>query len=59
MRAACVYALRGDSDAALDSLEKAARMRRLFTIERARLDPDFASLRGEARFRALMGEPAG
>jgi len=55
--AACVYALRGDSGAALDSLEKAARMRRLFTVERARLDPDLSSLREEARFRELVGEP--
>lgn len=57
--AACVYALRGDVEAALGSLEKAARMRRLFTIERARLEPEFESLRAEARFRELIGEGEG
>jgi tetratricopeptide (TPR) repeat protein/predicted Ser/Thr protein kinase len=54
--AACVYALRGDVEAALGSLEKAAHMRRLYTITRARLEPELESLRGEPRFRELVAE---
>jgi TolB-like protein/predicted Ser/Thr protein kinase/Flp pilus assembly protein TadD len=53
--AACAYALRGDRGAALDSMEKAAAGRRAFTVARAKLDPLFAGLRDEPRFRVLVG----
>lgn len=56
--AACVYALRGETDLALVSLEKAARMRRRFTVERARIEPELESLRGELRFGELLGTRA-
>ena len=52
--AACVYALRGERELALDSLQRAAQERRPFTIERAKLEPDLDSLRDEPRFRDLI-----
>jgi tetratricopeptide (TPR) repeat protein len=52
---ACVYALRGEREAALGSLEKAAARRRRYTIERARSEPAFESLGDEPRFRELVG----
>jgi tetratricopeptide (TPR) repeat protein len=52
---ACVYALRGENEEALSSLEKAAAQRRRYTLERARSEPAFESLRGEPRFRELIG----
>jgi serine/threonine protein kinase/tetratricopeptide (TPR) repeat protein len=52
--AACAYALRGDSEAALESLEKAAATRRRFTVARARVEPALESLRPLERFQALM-----
>jgi TolB-like protein/Flp pilus assembly protein TadD/predicted Ser/Thr protein kinase len=55
--AACAYALHGDVEAALDCLEKTVRMRRAFTVARARIEPHLESLRGEARFRALVEGP--
>ena len=56
--AACVYALRGERDLALDCLQRAARERRPFTVERAKVEPDLASLRDEPRFRELVEAPA-
>jgi tetratricopeptide (TPR) repeat protein len=56
--AACAYALHGDVEPALDSLERAARIRRAFTVTRARIEPHLESLRGEARFQELVREPA-
>jgi tetratricopeptide (TPR) repeat protein/predicted Ser/Thr protein kinase len=53
--AAVAYALRGDAEAALDSLEKAARHLRAYTVARARLEPDLESLRNHPRFQALVG----
>ena len=53
--AACAYALRGDTEAALDSLEKAASSRRRFTVARARVEPALQNLREQERFRALVG----
>jgi hypothetical protein len=45
-------------EAALDCLEKTARMRRAFTVARARIEPHLESLRGQARFRALLEDAA-
>jgi serine/threonine-protein kinase len=56
--AACAYALRGDVEAGLDSLEKAAAMRRTYTVVRARTEPHFLALRGQARFEQLVRETA-
>ncbi len=53
--AAAVHALRGETEEALVSLEKAARMRRLFTVARARVEPEFQSLHKEPAFLALVG----
>jgi TolB-like protein/Flp pilus assembly protein TadD len=52
--AAGAHALRGDADRALDSLAKAARVRRAFTVERAKIEPEFAALRAEPRFWELV-----
>ena len=54
--AACAYAVRGDVDPALAYLERAVRMRRRFTVARARIEPEFDGLRAERRFRDLVGE---
>ena len=53
--AACAYALRGEAEPALDSLERAAQGQRLFTIARARIEPALESLRSERRFQELVG----
>jgi tetratricopeptide (TPR) repeat protein/predicted Ser/Thr protein kinase len=53
---ACIQALRGESELAIASLEKAASMRRRFTVVRARTDAAFDGLRGEPRFAALVAE---
>ncbi len=52
--AACAYALRGDAEAALESLEKAAAPRRRLTVARARVEPALESLRPLERFQALL-----
>ena len=54
--AACAYAARGDADPALNHLERAIRLRRRFTIARARIEPEFDGLRGDRRFRELVGD---
>jgi eukaryotic-like serine/threonine-protein kinase len=54
--AACAHAVRGDVDPALTHLERAARLRRRFTIARARIEPEFDAIRGERRFKDLVGE---
>ncbi len=51
---ACVHALRGDADRALDSLERVAARLPALTAARARRDPDLDSLGGEPRFQALV-----
>jgi eukaryotic-like serine/threonine-protein kinase len=56
--AACAYALRGDVEAGLDSLEKAAGMRRTYTVVRARTEPHLLALRGHERFERLVRDPA-
>src|SRR5262249_1448365 len=53
--AACVYALQGDAEVALGCLEKAVAHRRLFTVARARIEPELETLRGDPRFEALIG----
>ncbi len=54
--AACAYALRGDVDPALDSLERAIEGQRRFNVARARIEPALLGLRSDPRFRALVGE---
>jgi tetratricopeptide (TPR) repeat protein len=56
--AASVSALRGDVETTLAMLERAALERRAFTIERARIEPEFASIRADARFVRLLRAPA-
>jgi tetratricopeptide (TPR) repeat protein/predicted Ser/Thr protein kinase len=51
---ACLYALRGDSAHALDSLERVASKLPKLTSARARVDVDLESLRGEERFKAIV-----
>jgi TolB-like protein/predicted Ser/Thr protein kinase len=53
--AAGAHALRGEADRTLDCLEKAAKVRRAFTLERAKIEPEFESLRADPRFRELAG----
>jgi tetratricopeptide (TPR) repeat protein len=53
--AAAAQALQGDADAAIAFLERAAAERRAFTLERARLEPEFAALRKDPRLQRLLG----
>jgi hypothetical protein len=50
-----VAALTGAAERAISDLERAAADRRRFTLERARREPEFASLHAHPRFRALVG----
>ena len=52
---ACLHALRGDAERALESLERVAQSLPALTRARARVDIDLASLRDQPRFRALIG----
>jgi tetratricopeptide (TPR) repeat protein/predicted Ser/Thr protein kinase len=52
---ACLYALRGDTAHALDSLERVAHSLPELTAARARVDVDLVSLRDEPRFHAITG----
>ena len=52
---AIAWALQGEKERALEMLERAAAMRRAYTVARARIEPDFGSLRDEPRFRKLLG----
>jgi len=54
---ACACAMMGERERALECLEKAARMRRQFTVERAKLEVDFESLREDVRFQELLDTP--
>ncbi len=57
--AAAVHALRGDADSALVFLERALSGRRAFVAARARIEPEFDTLRSDPRFQRLVvdGEP--
>ncbi|HMJ86977.1 MAG TPA: protein kinase [Vicinamibacterales bacterium] len=52
--AAAAHALRGDADTAIAFLERAATSRRAFTLERARIEPEFAALRNDLRMQRLL-----
>jgi serine/threonine-protein kinase len=52
---ACAHALRGESEMALDCLERAAARRPRLTAARAAIEPALESLRDGARFRAIVG----
>jgi hypothetical protein len=49
-----VYTLLGQVDEALACLERAAKLRRSFTVARARIEPELAALHGESRFQQLI-----
>jgi non-specific serine/threonine protein kinase len=51
---ACLLALRGDTDRALDMLERVHRTLPALTAARVRRDPDLESLKGHPRFDALQ-----
>ena len=51
---ACLHALRGDREHALESLERVFRSLPKLTAARARVDVDLASLRDEPRFQAVI-----
>lgn len=53
--AAAAHALKGDADTALAFLERAAVLRRAFTLARARIEPEFDGLRKDERFQRLVG----
>jgi tetratricopeptide (TPR) repeat protein len=52
--AAAAHALKGDADSALAFLERAATERRAFTLARARIEPEFDTLRSDSRFQRLV-----
>jgi eukaryotic-like serine/threonine-protein kinase len=54
--AASVYALRGDVETTLAMLERASLDRRAFTLERARIEPEFDGVRADPRFTRLIGK---
>jgi non-specific serine/threonine protein kinase len=51
---ACLHALLGNTDKALDSLERSFKALAPINRVRAPIDPDLESLRGEPRFTALL-----
>jgi len=51
-----IYALRGEPEQALSSLGRAVKGRRRFNVARARIEPEFASLRDDQRFKELVTE---
>jgi tetratricopeptide (TPR) repeat protein/predicted Ser/Thr protein kinase len=52
--AACAYALRGETEAALACLERTAKKRPRLTAARAAIEPALESVRDEDRFRAIL-----
>jgi tetratricopeptide (TPR) repeat protein/tRNA A-37 threonylcarbamoyl transferase component Bud32 len=57
--AACAYALRGETEAALACLERTASRRPRLTAARAAIEPALEALRSEPRFLALLAVPTG
>jgi TolB-like protein/tetratricopeptide (TPR) repeat protein len=55
--AAAAHALKGDADTAIAFLERAAAARRAFTLERARIEPEFAALRKDVRMQRMLQPP--
>ena len=55
---ACLHALRGDRERALDSLERVSKSLPELTAARARVDVDLESLRDDPRFRAITSAPS-
>jgi eukaryotic-like serine/threonine-protein kinase len=53
--ASSVHALKGDAETALAFLQRALAQQPAFTAARARIEPEFESLRTDARFRRLVG----
>ncbi len=51
---ACAHAMMGHTESALNYLVHTAQMRRLFTVERAKIEPDLESLRADSRFQQLV-----
>jgi hypothetical protein len=51
--AAGIHALRGETDDALKFLESAAAGRPAFVLARARIEPEWQSLRADPRFERL------
>jgi tetratricopeptide (TPR) repeat protein len=56
--AACAHALRGETEAALVCLERAAARRGRLTAARAAIEPALEPLRSAPRFLALLAVPA-
>ena len=52
--AAGIHALRGDTEPALAFLERALAQHRAFNAARARIEPEFDPIRGDARFQRLV-----
>jgi TolB-like protein/tetratricopeptide (TPR) repeat protein len=52
--AAAAHALIGDADTAIVFLERAAAVRRAFTLERARIEPEFTALRNDVRLQRML-----
>lgn len=50
-----IHAMRGESDEALAQLEKAIAGSPAFVLFRARIEPEWEGLRGDARFERLVG----
>ena len=55
--AAGVHAMRGDAEPALAFLERALAQQRPFTAARARIEPEFETLRSDPRFQRLVEVP--
>jgi tetratricopeptide (TPR) repeat protein len=52
--AAAIHALRGEAEPALAFLERALAQQRAFTAARARIEPEFDTLRDDPRFQRLL-----
>jgi pentatricopeptide repeat protein len=50
----CACAMMGETDQALEHLQKAIEGRRQFNTERAKVEIDFENLRNEPRFQSLI-----